>query len=88
MCSSSLVSEQVVMVVVRAVLSLFLGSPGPLHPSSSAPAPSLAEGTYQLHSTHNFEAYLAELGVNIILRRLANMVTPTVTVSRYRYICI
>jgi len=87
--SSSLLSEQVVMVVVRAVLGLFLGSAPPsplLHPpGTAAPPPNLAEGVYQLGSAHNFDAYLAELGVNLLLRRLANMVTPTVTVSRFIY---
>jgi hypothetical protein len=73
------------MVLVRAVLCLFLGSVGPppqRPPGSDAPTPNLAEGVYQLGSAHNFDAYLAELGVNLILRRLAGMVTPTVTVSR------
>jgi hypothetical protein len=74
------------MVLVRAVLCLFLGSVGPppqRPPGSDAPTPNLAEGVYQLGSAHNFDAYLAELGVNLLLRRLAGMVTPTVTVSRY-----
>ncbi len=71
------------MVVVRAVLTLFLGSPDTLFPPSNGPSFNLAEGTYHLGPTHNFDAYLAELGVSFILRRLASLASPTVTISRY-----
>ena len=83
-CSSSLLSEQVLMVVVRAVLTLFLGSPVHHHPvgGSDRPHANLAEGTFTLGPTHNFDAYLAELGVNILLRNLASLANPTVTISR------
>ena len=36
-----------------------------------------------LGSSENFDAYLAELGVNFILRNLASLAKPTVTIDRY-----
>ena len=92
--SSGLLSEEVTMLVVRSLLALFLGSPtyssssssssnnNSQNSSSSRSHSNLIEGTFQLESAHNFEAYLAELGVNIILRRLASLANPTVTISR------
>ena len=91
--SSGLLSEEVTMLVVRSLLALFLGSPtyssssssnnnSQNSSSSSRSHSNLIEGTFQLESAHNFEAYLAELGVNIILRRLASLANPTVTISR------
>ena len=93
--SSGLLSEEVTMLVVRSLLALFLGSPtyssssssssnnnSQNSSSSSRSHSNLIEGTFQLESEHNFEAYLAELGVNIILRRLASLANPTVTISR------
>jgi hypothetical protein len=71
-------------MVVRALLALFLG-----HTNNNASANSnhnsnsnLIEGTFQLATAHNFEAYLAELGVNYVLRRLASLANPTVSISR------
>ena len=90
--SSGLLSEEVTMLVVRSLLALFLGSPtysssssnnnSQNSSSSSRSHSNLIEGTFQLESAHNFEAYLAELRVNIILRRLASLANPTVTISR------
>ena len=39
-------------------------------------------GTFYLHSSDNFESYLAELGVGYFLRKLAMLATPIVTVQR------
>ena len=38
-------------------------------------------GSWRLVSSENFEAYLKELGINVVLRKLAFLVTPTVTFS-------
>jgi hypothetical protein len=40
------------------------------------------EGTFYLHSSSNFDAYLAELGVSYILRQLALLASPVITVGR------
>ena len=42
----------------------------------------LLPGTYKLDSSQNFEAYLKELGVGYLLRKLALLTSPTVTVKR------
>ena len=38
-------------------------------------------GSWRLFSSENFEAYLKELGINALFRKLAFLVTPTVTFS-------
>jgi hypothetical protein len=70
------------MMVVRALVTLFLGSPSHSKTANNSSS-NLMEGTYHLASSYNFDAYLAELGVSFILRRLANLASPTVTISRY-----
>merc|ERR1712154_145229 len=42
----------------------------------------LMTGTFELHSSDNFENYLAEMGVNYFLRQLAMLAQPVVTISR------
>ena len=39
-------------------------------------------GVYDYGRSTNFEAYLQELGVSYILRRLAGLASPTVTITR------
>ena len=39
-------------------------------------------GTFYLHSSEGFDSYLAELGVGYILRQLAALAFPIITVSR------
>ena len=40
------------------------------------------EGTYSLESSSNFDSYLKELGVGFLLRQVAQVAQPTVTVDR------
>jgi len=70
----------VLSLILRSLLLLFLGPPdrGPSIINST----SLIEGTYNLESSENFNAYLQELGVSYILRNLASLAKPTVTISR------
>merc|ERR1712212_461374 len=42
---------------------------------------SLMSGTFHLHSSDNFDAYLSELGVSFILRQLASLAFPIITVE-------
>jgi hypothetical protein len=83
MNSCGLLSEEVTMLVVRSLLNLFMG--GPTQPTTalnSRTNSNLMEGTFHLSTAHNFDAYLAELGVSYLLRRLASLASPTVTISR------
>ena len=41
----------------------------------------LIPGIYDYESSQNFENYLQELGVNYILRKLARLASPAVTIS-------
>ena len=41
----------------------------------------LMEGSFHLHSSDNFDSYLEELGVGYILRQLAALAFPIITVS-------
>jgi hypothetical protein len=86
MNSCGLMSEEVTMLVVRSLLNLFIGAPTQLTttPLNSRPHSNLIEGTFHLSTAHNFDAYLAELGVSYLLRRLASLASPTVTISRYQ----
>jgi hypothetical protein len=88
MNSCGLLSEEVTMLVVRSLLNLFMGGPTTQAntPLTSRTNSNLMEGTFHLSTAHNFDAYLAELGVSYLLRRLASLASPTVTISRY--ICI
>ena len=76
---------------LRGVLLLFLGQDSPLPPppttnntttTSSSSSEILMSGTFYLHSSDNFDAYLTELGVGFILRQLASLAYPIVTVDR------
>ena len=42
----------------------------------------LVQGVYEYRSSSNFEDYLRELGVSYILRKLAALASPTVTITR------
>jgi X-X-X-Leu-X-X-Gly heptad repeat protein len=44
---------------------------------------TLLEGTYYMVDNNNFDRYLEELGVDLLLRQLAVIANPTVTISRY-----
>ena len=39
------------------------------------------EGSWILEKSDNFEAYLRELGINIVMRKLAFLVVPTVVIT-------
>jgi hypothetical protein len=43
---------------------------------------TLLEGTYHMVDNNNFDRYLEELGVDLLLRQLAVIANPTVTISR------
>jgi hypothetical protein len=44
---------------------------------------SLLEGTFDLVNSNNFDRYLEELGVDLLLRQLAFIANPRVKISRY-----
>ncbi len=44
---------------------------------------SLLEGTFELVGNNNLDRYLEELGVELLLRQLAVIANPRVTISRY-----
>jgi len=82
-------SEYLVTLITRGLLLLFLGAEdlrrsGPNNSTSSnrttSPS-SLMSGTFHLHSSDNFDAYLSELGVSFILRQLASLAFPIITVE-------
>jgi len=82
-------SEYLVTLITRGLLLLFLGAEdlrrsGPSNSTSSnrttSPS-SLMSGTFHLHSSDNFDAYLSELGVSFILRQLASLAFPIITVE-------
>jgi len=83
-------SDYLVTLITRGLLLLFLGpedlrpSRGTNHSSSlnetSLPS-SLMAGSFHLHSSDNFDAYLSELGVSFILRQLASLAFPIITVQ-------
>jgi len=84
-------SEYLVTLITRGLLLLFLG-PEDLRPSmrgtnetsslNRTMMPSnLMAGTFHLHSSDNFDAYLSELGVSFILRQLASLAFPIITVQ-------
>merc|ERR1711983_626245 len=59
-------------------------TPSPLTASTSTVAPKLSNlvpGIYDYESSVNFDNYLAALGVNFILRKLAGLAYPVVTIS-------
>jgi fatty acid-binding protein 4 len=39
-------------------------------------------GSWKLESCDNFDSYLKELGINIVLRKLASLAIPTVIFSK------
>lgn len=80
-------SEYLVTLITRGILLLFLG-PEDLRPSNHSLSlnetmlpSSLMAGTFHLHSSDNFDAYLSELGVSFILRQLASLAFPIITVE-------
>jgi len=81
--SSTLLSKDIFALILRSLFLLFLGK-GTLQSGGTSPSnsSSIIEGTYYLESSTNFDNYLAELGVNFILRNLASLAKPTVTISR------
>ena len=42
----------------------------------------LAEGAYTYNDSHNFDAYLKELGVPWYMRAMAKIASPTVTIKK------
>jgi hypothetical protein len=44
---------------------------------------SLLEGTFDLVNSNNFDRYLEELGVDLLLRQLAFIANPRIKISRY-----
>jgi len=58
-----------------------------LPPGSRIIDDTLIEGTYDYHSSENFDAYLEELGVPWYLRELAGMAAPTVKISKRHKNC-
>jgi len=85
-------SDYLVTLITRGLLLLFLG-PEDLRPSRGTTNNSsslngtimlpstLMAGTFHLHSSDNFDAYLSELGVSFILRQLASLAFPIITVD-------
>lgn len=45
-------------------------------------AAELVTGSWRLERCDNFDEYLRELGINVVLRKLAAIVTPTVTFGK------
>ena len=82
-------SKYLVCLLTRAMSLLFLG-PGDLTKgeglvktnTTSEIATPLYIGTFYLESSDNFEAYLTELGVGYILRQLAMLALPIITIDR------
>ena len=50
--------------------------------TTTAPTMSLIMGIYTFESEENFQNYLSKLGVPYVLRSLASMATPVVTISK------
>ena len=82
-------SEYLVCLLTRAMSLLLLGPTDmtkgenltKTNATSKIKAP-LFTGTFYLESSDNFEAYLTELGVGYILRQLALLALPIVTIDR------
>ncbi|QQP42344.1 Fatty acid-binding protein, partial [Caligus rogercresseyi] len=51
--------------------------------SQSSRSPILLTGTFTYGHSSNFEPYLKELGVPYLLRSLAQLASPTVTISKF-----
>ena len=59
-------------------------TPGPISGSTTTVAPKLSNlipGIYDYESSVNFDNYLAALGVNYVLRKLAGLAYPVVTIT-------
>lgn len=83
--SSSVFSVDIFSMILKSLLVLFLGKNdvnvrGRSNLESAKPL--LILGKYHLESTENFDEYLYELGVSYILRNLARLAKPTITISR------
>ena len=50
--------------------------------ASTTPGMSLIPGIYTYESEENFQNYLKKLGVPYVLRTLASMATPVMTISK------
>ena len=50
--------------------------------ASTTPGMSLITGIYTYESEENFQNYLKKLGVPYVLRSLASMATPVMTISK------
>ena len=48
---------------------------------------SLITGTFAFERQSNFQNYLKELGVSYVLRTLAGIARPVVTISRDSHVC-
>jgi hypothetical protein len=78
---------RVMLCVILAEVKPNITTPAPLitSPSTSTLSPKTSElipGIYDYESSVNFDNYLAELGVNYVLRKLAGLAYPTVTISK------
>ena len=77
--------------ITRLILALIMKevipevtTPSPLTASTSTVAPKLSNlvpGIYDYESSVNFDNYLAALGVNYVLRKLAGLAYPVVTIT-------
>jgi len=76
--------------ITRLILALIMKevipevtTPSPMTASTSTVAPKLSNlipGIYDYESSVNFDNYLAALGVNYVLRKLAGLAYPVVTI--------
>lgn len=82
--SLSMLSTDVWSLILRSLFHLFMGPGRSFQGNLYSPAssPCIMEGTFSLGTSTNFDAYLSELGVNFILRNLAKLAKPTVSISR------
>lgn len=80
--TSMLVSEFPASLIFRALTNFFLPPSQNLVKLNNSSDSDLLLGKFSLNSTDNFDNYLAELGVSYILRQLAQLASPIVTISR------
>jgi hypothetical protein len=70
-------------MILKSLLVLFLGKNDVQGRANLTDAkPLMILGKYHLGATENFDEYLYELGVSYILRNLAKLAKPTITISR------
>jgi len=81
-------SELTFPLAAKSIFAILLGAPeetaveGPPDLSLVEQTGDWVTGTYSLEGSSNFDSYLKELGVGFILRQLAQVAQPTVTVDR------